>query len=119
MARTKEPVKKKDQRKVPQLFRAVMHGDHPVTYYCELISDNGFNVVCFGAHDGEESVVKERTLEKHDFDFSKIEVQDFSLHARIALHRMKRQTEDHRFNLEAAEANQEYAENLIKRIEGK
>jgi hypothetical protein len=113
---SKDKPKRADRRKIPELFRAVEKDDRPTVYYGQLISDDWFNFVSFSCHDGDESHLKERVLEKSKFNFSKIDKTDFDLHARRCLHRMKREAEDHRLELDAAEHKHKYATERFQEI---
>lgn len=107
--RRKSEVRRIDRRKIPEIFRAVERDDRPVTYYGVLISDDGFNFVCFGTHDGPEAHLKERVLSKGKFNFSRASWEDFQLPATIALSRMKREVKDRELELDAASHRAEFA----------
>jgi len=109
---------KPDRRKVPKLFRAVERDSNPTTYYGSLISDDLINVVCLAVHNGESSIVKERILEKRNYTFSAISKEEMSIHARRGLIKMAKDTEEHRMEMEAAEAIHFSAKKQIEEIVG-
>ncbi len=113
--KTKEP-NKKDVRKIPSLFRATEKDERPNTYYGFLVSDDGFNFVCFATVCGEGSHFKERTLSKRDFSFSKLDKNDFELHARVAVSTMEKGASDKKMDYEAADFHLAYAKQKLQKI---
>ncbi len=111
-------MKEKDQRKIPQLFRAVERDSSPKVYFGYLISDDGFNFVCFASHDGDDSHFKERVLEKKEFNFSKINKEEFWANVRGSVSKMLRNAEDLKLDYEAAVYNHSYASDKLKEIMG-
>lgn len=108
-----------DRRKIPQLFRAVERDERPTVYFGILISDDLFNFVSFSCHVDDGSHLRERVLRKSEFVFSRADRAEFELHARSAIQRMKRETEDKKLELEAASYKQEYAEAKFSEVLGK
>lgn len=109
----KEIQTKKDVRKITEYFRAVEKDTDPTTFYGHLISDDGFNVVCFSSHDKESSHLKERVLEKREHNFTKINIMEFEYHARKAIFTMKEDSSDKKFLFEAAQHNCDFAEQKL------
>lgn len=118
MKKKTKATQKKDQRKIPDLFRAVWREDKGSTYFGHLISDNGDNLVCFASHDGEESIFKERVLKKSEFSFSKIDTDDFALWTRRALRKMSNDVSEAKMCFEATDHDFSYAQMKFKQIVG-
>ncbi len=116
MAKKDAPTERIDKRKIPKMFRAVEKGKDPTRWFGVLVSDDGFNFICFAAHDGDASHFKERCLRKSEFNFELISKEDFSLHARKGIHNMKKEMFDKRLDFEAAEHKAEYAETKFQEL---
>lgn len=115
----KKPSLKPDKRKIPEFFRAVQKEKSPNTvYYGKLIEDGTKNFVCFAAHNGDSSVLKERVLAKNDFNFSKISLDDFCFHVRPALARMEKEAFEYKLEFEAHEYNHTFAKKKFYDIVG-
>lgn len=110
MAKWSDPAIKPDKRKIPELFWAVERGKSDTIYYGRLVDDDHFKFVSWSVHEGDSSIFKERVLNKRDFRFSKISLEDFRLHSGRGLYRMRETEKENRMELEANEALRIWAE---------
>lgn len=107
----KEKPPKPDNRKIPLFFKAIGRGERdPDVFYCYLLDDDGFGVLCFGSNRGELSIFKERVLCKTNFRFVTANTEDFSLFSKKAISRMKKDAADKKLDFEASEYEASYAE---------
>lgn len=119
MKRNREKPPRPDKRKISKMFRAVERDDRPKTYYGLLVSDDYFRVVCFAAHDGDQSHFKERVLLKREYSFTEITKSDLEMHVRRSLYTMDKDKTDKQMEFEAAEANSAYAREKFKEMIGR
>lgn len=119
MKKSNEKPEKKDQRKIPEFFRAVEKEENPTVYYGFLLNDDGFFVSCFAAHDAKESThFKERTFKKNEYRFSKIDRYQFEEKSRFGLFNMGKELADKKLEHEAIDHSYRFAVKKLEEIIG-
>lgn len=101
--RQKEKPLSRDQRTIPTFFRASSKSPKDQIYYGCLITEDGFNFTTLACHDAESSHLKERILPKHEFTFTRITKDEFSMHSKRCLSLMAKLTLEKRYEFEAEE----------------
>lgn len=122
MRRKKERKPRPDLRKIPKFFRAVERGDsYPDVFVGHLLEDHDDKFVCAAVKaSSDETHFFVRVLNKREYDFSAVSVEEFDFYAKIGIRNAEKARDDKRLELdrdesELAEAKRRLQESLEDR----
>jgi hypothetical protein len=109
--------KKNNDLRLSGFVRAVEKNDRdPQIIWGQILDDTGTDIILFGAHDGDSSILKERLLKKGEFYFKEIDFDEFEINARRGLFKMKEELNQRQFEYEKHAYQTKFAEDKLEQI---